>query len=175
MTLFRNRYRIESTRKRGFNYASDGMYFVTMCTQGRAPIFGHIRNHMMCVEEMGRIAWQCWESIPEHFPFAHPDAFVVMPDHVHGIVRFDHHAIVETQNFASQLQTQYFASLQNRFGPQSQNLASVIRGFKTGVKTYATKTGIDFAWQPRYHDRIIRDADAYERIRRYIVNNPRLG
>ncbi len=168
MTFFHKRYRVESARMRDHDYSS-GWYFVTMCTCNRMPIFGHIQNRIMCVNEMGAIAWQCWESIPEHFPLVRPDAFVVMPDHVHGILRICHDPCdVETQNFAS-LQRGH----QNHFGPQSRNLASVIRGFKIGVKSYATKHGIDFGWQPRFHDRIIRDNDALDRIRRYIRNNPR--
>ena len=61
----------------------------------------------------------------------------------------------------------------NQFGPQSKNLASIIRGFKSAVTTYARKNGIiDFAWQPRFHDHIIRDAASFERIQNYIANNP---
>ncbi|MBA7528398.1 hypothetical protein ES705_20581 [subsurface metagenome] len=62
--------------------------------------------------------------------------------------------------------------LPNKFGPQSKNLASIIRGYKTGVKKYATMNKIDFAWQPRYHDHIIRNEKSFQNISEYIANNP---
>lgn len=60
----------------------------------------------------------------------------------------------------------------NQFGPQSKNLASVIRGFKIGVTTNARKINPDFAWQSRFHDHIIRNDRALKNIQRYIINNP---
>ncbi len=61
---------------------------------------------------------------------------------------------------------------QNQFGPQSKNLASIIRGFKTGVTKNARLIHPDFAWQSRYHDRIIRNNEEFQRISTYIRNNP---
>lgn len=82
---------------------------------------------------------------------------------------------VQTQNFASQPPppSANKPPPKNKFGPQSQNLASIIRGFKTGVTKYARNNNIDFAWQSRYHDHIIRDNESFERIRNYIINNPK--
>lgn len=95
---------------------------------------------------------------------------------------------VQTQNFASDsLETQNFASLpspppspppsspppKNKFGPQSQNLASIIRGYKTGVTKYVRNNNIEFAWQPRFHDHVIRNHTSWLRIRNYIINNPK--
>ncbi len=112
-----------------------------------------------------------------------------MPNHVHGIVIIDkpddgfgeNHDLhnVETQNLAS---LQDVASLpskpsetnkpKNQFGPQSKNLASIIRGFKTGITKNARRIAPEFAWQPRYHDHIIRNEKSYYHISEYIVNNP---
>ena len=61
----------------------------------------------------------------------------------------------------------------NKFGPQSQNLASVIRGFKSSVKRYANQNNIEFEWQTRYHDKIVRNEEALQAIRQYIKNNPK--
>ncbi len=86
---------------------------------------------------------------------------------MHGIIIIDKKNTGETQNFASpQVITQ------NKFGSQSQNLASIIRGYKVGVKKYATIHHIDFAWQSRFHDRIIRNDRAFQNIAKYIKNNP---
>jgi putative transposase len=71
---------------------------------------------------------------------------------------------VETQNFAS---LQY----RNQFGPQSQNLASIVRGYKIGVTKFARQNDIPFIWQPRYYDHVIRDAAEHERIHQYILTN----
>jgi REP element-mobilizing transposase RayT len=124
---------------------------------------------------LGQAAWDCWNEIPEHFPFVILGEFVAMPNHVHGIVTIDKpaptKANVETQNFTSLHSPPRFRSM-NQFGPQSQNLASVVRGFKIGVTKYAREHHIPFAWQPRYHEHVIRNAAEHEHIRKYIIENP---
>jgi REP element-mobilizing transposase RayT len=170
---FRNKYRIDSTRLPGFDYGSDNFYFVTICVKDRKNFFGEICDGQIRLNEFGRAAEQCWTNIPSHFPFVDFDEFVIMPNHVHGILVFD-----KCYFFGREfVETQYIASLRsggctNRFGPQSNNLASVIRGFKIGVKKYAIENKIEFDWQPRFHDHVIRDERALFRIREYIRNNP---
>ena len=119
----------------------------------------------MTPSPLGQSALDCWNEIPAHFPFVELGEFVVMPNHVHGIVVIN-----------KPVETQYFASLQNgpknRFGPQSQNLASIVRGYKIGVTKFARQNGIPFVWQARYHDHVIRNASEYERISQYILDNP---
>jgi putative transposase len=185
----------------GFDYGSNGAYFITICTKDRERAFGTIQllneRYEMHASEIGKIAFDYWMKIPEHFPFVIPDEFQLMPDHLHGIIII--HKSVETQDIASQNQpsanetfqnipsqcfdremqdidkeTQYLASLRykNKFGPQSGNLSSIIRGYKSAVKTYAIKNAINFAWQSRFHDRIIRDQKELEATRIYIRNNP---
>ena len=131
----------------------------------------------MTFTPLGQSAMDCWNEIPAHFPFVVLDGFVIMPNHVHGIVVIDKPCEVstvmgvETQNLASLL-----ASLQppttSRFGPQSQNLASIVRGYKIGVTKFARQHNIPFAWQARYYDHVIRNAGEHERIRNYIHENP---
>ena len=209
---FKNKYRIPSARAAWHNY-NGGMYFITICTKNREHYFGEIvydenNEAKMNYTELGKIAIECWESIPQHFPHVEAPLWVVMPNHIHGIIIINaatvetqnfasqsNTPIVETQNFASQsttpivetqnfasqsntptVETQNFASLPpndgNRFGPQSKNLASVVRGFKIGVTKYARERGIDFAWQTRYHDHIVRNWDEMNKIADYIENNP---
>jgi len=79
--------------------------------------------------------------------------------------------MVETQNFASLQQVKQIKP-QNKFGPQSKNLASIIRGYKIGVKKYATINKINFFWQSRFYDHIIRNEKEYYRVKQYILNNP---
>jgi len=183
MDKFQNKYRNASARAPFWDYGRNAAYFVTICTKNRTRFFGDVQNGEMILSEIGKIAHDCWNEIPEHFPFVKLDVFVVMPDHVHGIIVIDKpdDGFVGTQNFASQQQNfasqqQNFASLQqqpmNRFGPQSKNLASIVRGFKIGIAKNARMIDSDFAWQSRFHDHIIRDDKSFRAIAAYIANNP---
>ena len=92
-----------------------------------------------------------------------------MPNHVHGIIIINKQTKLNTQNDCSLL----YVPQTNKFGSQSQNLASIVRGFKIGVTKYARQHDLPFAWESRYHDHIIRNRRAYHNIRRYITNNPK--
>lgn len=86
MTKFQNKYRIESVRRPGWDYSSEGYYYVTICTKNRENFFGIIKNGDMHISEIGEIANKYWMEIPEHFPFIQLDKYVIMPNHVHGIL-----------------------------------------------------------------------------------------
>ena len=81
-----------------------------------------------------------------------------MPNHIHGLLCIDRSDDHDWQP--------------NTFGPQSRNLAAIIRGYKIGVTTFASRLGVNFGWQSRYHDRVVRNADELGRIRHYIAQNP---
>jgi REP element-mobilizing transposase RayT len=153
MDLFRNKYRIDSARLADWDYSSNGFYFVTICTKNKEPYFGTIQNTNLPGNEtqnlaslqatdIGLIVAQYWTEIPAHFPFVELDEFIIMPDHLHGILLFNK-------------------------GEQS-----IWQPNKAGVKTYATSNEIEFQWQPRYYDRVIRNSNDLERIRKYISDNP---
>ncbi len=174
-TQYQETYRIASARLAGWDYATNAAYFVTICTQNRIHSFGEIIDGQVNLTALGQTAWDCWHAIPEHFPFVVLGEFVAMPNHVHGIVVINKSPReVETQNLASLHSIAEKPGRQslNQFGPQSQNLASIVRGFKIGVTKYARQHQIPFSWQPRYHDHIIRNAEEYNRIRKYILENP---
>ncbi len=208
---YQDKYRIASARLAGWDYGSNAAYFITICTHNRVPAFGQVIAGEVKRTRLGQAASDCWLAIPAHFPFVVLDEFVVMPNHVHGIVVIDkpspyanargEHGVNRDVNRAVNraVETQNFASLHpghddhpghnnhpdhdghpghhhqrrsvNQFGPQSQNLASIVRGVKIGVTKFARQHQIPFAWQARYHD-IIRNAADYERIREYIMDNP---
>lgn len=164
--LYLDKYRIDTARRTGHDYGQAGQYFITICTQNRYPYFGQIQPAATAIEDayllgtaLAERACECWQQIPQHFPFVETSAFVVMPDHVHGILFFRRPAERPDQPAPT-------------FGPQSDNLASVVRGFKVGVKAWATTSTIPFAWQPRYFDRVIRNEVELEKIRGYIRDNP---
>ncbi len=173
MDKYKNKYRISSTRAKWWDYSSNAAYFVTICTKDKEHYFGSIANGIMQLSAMGHIANSCWHQIPNHFPFVLLGAHIIMPDHVHGIViinKPDHGSknTIETQDLASPLNPKP----KNKFGPQSQNLASIIRGFKVGVTKNARQINPEFSWQSRFHDSIIRDHISYERVSKYIIDNP---
>ena len=197
MKKYKNKYRTETIRLKNWNYGWNGAYFITICTQNRIHYFGEIENREMQLSEIGKMAEKYWYEIPEHFPFVKLGAFVVMPNHMHGIIIIDKpddgrndkrndERIVETQNFASLPSPSPTtlspspsfpspsqpSSPNNKFGPQSQNLASIIRGYKIGVSKNARKITPDFAWQSRFYDHIIRNQKSFNKISEYIINNP---
>jgi REP element-mobilizing transposase RayT len=179
---FQNKYRISSSRLQNWDYASKGAYFITICTQNREHYFGEIENREMRLNDIGKIVESEWIKTPEIRPDMNLElgAFVVMPNHFHAILiiganeynsqrlakRIDRDAMhrVSTSNTTN--------TNHNKFGPQLKNLASIIRGFKSSVTKYAWISGPDFAWQPRFHDHIIRNTIEFERIQNYIVDNP---
>lgn len=86
---FKNKYRNETTRLKSWNYGWNGSYFITICTKDRERHFGEIEKDEMYLSEIGKIANRCWEDIPNHFPFVKLGEFIVMPNHVHGIIIID--------------------------------------------------------------------------------------
>ncbi len=179
---YKNKYRIPSARAEFWDYSSCAAYFITICTAKRLHYFGEIENGQMKLSEIGLIAQAEWLKSAELRPDMNLflGEYVIMPNHFHGIIAIGenwYNSIVP----APTVETQCIASLQsqsqpnepkNKFGVQSKNLSSIIRGFKIGVTTNARKMDIDFAWQSRFHDRIIRNSDEYQRVANYINTNP---
>jgi len=133
--LFNGKYRIPSARLAGYDYGAHGLYYVTICTRNRECYFGDIAVESqgfatLRATKIGTIAHQCWLEIPQHFPFVELDEFVIMPNHVHGILFFNRPDYREWKS--------------NAFGPQSKNLGSVIRGFKAGVKNMPPPITLNF-------------------------------
>jgi len=91
---FKNKYRIETTRLRSWNYAWNGAYFITICTRNWEHYLGEIKNGEMCLTKIGTIAHKYWQGIPVHFPFVKLGEFVVMPNHVHGIIIIDKQDVI---------------------------------------------------------------------------------
>ena len=180
---YKNKYRISSARLQGYDYGKNGAYFITICTNERIHYFGDIISSPVSETQNGNvsetqniaslratpigiIANEYWQKIPEHFPFVILDEFVVMPNHVHGIINISKPTIDKAGS-----EMQNVPDYTNKFGSQSGNISSIVRGYKAGVKSFATINKIDFAWQPRFHDHIIRDDDELKRIRKYIQEN----
>ena len=180
---FRNKYRISSARLQNWDYGRNAAYFVTICTQGREYYFGEILpvqtpNLGVCTTTMnlqstmqlspiGKLAEKYWMEIPQHFPFVQLNAFVVMPNHVHGIIIIDR----DDDIYGDTVQTpesgvSTFASW------KPGTLGVIINQYKRAVTINARKINPGFAWQSRYHEHIIRNNASFERICNYIISNP---
>ena len=211
--LFKNKYRIPSARLQSYDYGSQGVYFITICTKFMQHFFGEIiidpetKNAKLKPSDIGKIAEYEWYKSLELRPDMNLDIgeFIVMPNHIHGIIiigkneynsggnlielnsdlnsdlNFNSHLHsstdamhrVSTQsNPQSNPQSFPQSVSKNAFAPQSKNLASIMRGYKSAVTTYARKNNIKFDWHVRFHDHIIRNEEEYLRISNYIKNNP---
>ncbi|MEI9909868.1 MAG: transposase [Bacteroidota bacterium] len=187
---YQNKYRIPSARLSTWDYSSNAAYFITLCTAKRQHYFGKIINGEMQLSNIGEKAHECWMNIPNHFQFVLLDAFVVMPNHMHGIIIIDKPVndggVVETGHALSlqgetkrpaeqQSQSDMLQSKQPhpRFRNQGKNTISAMVGsFKSAVTKWCNENKLPFGWQSRFHDHIIRDNDEFHRIRNYILNNP---
>lgn len=173
---FKNIFRINSTRLHNWDYCREGAYFITICTQNREKYFGKIINGEMKLSEIGEIVKTEWIKTFEMRVDMNIQMgeYVIMPNHFHAII------IIGNNEFNIRRDAMHCVSIQNidnnefknNFGPQSKNLASIIRGFKMGVTTYARKIHVDFAWQPRFYDHIIRNNESFNQIQTYISENP---
>lgn len=170
--LFKNKYRIESSRLYGYDYSWPGFYFITICTKDRECFFGEINNNKVQLSKVGKIASKFWFKIPKHFLFVKLDEFIVMPNHIHGILIINNNNNVETQDFASLPINYNSLRRHNKFIPQTKNLSSIVRGYKSSLKKYAIINKIEFNWQSRFYDRIIRNKKELDDIQNYIKNNP---
>lgn len=145
-----------------WDYAAPGFYFITINLTYRKHHFGKVTDGCMELSKIGEIARDEWVKSfllrPEMHLFMGP--FVVMPDHFHAIIGLG------DSIYNAELKTS------NAKGGQSNNLSSIIRGFKGAVTRRAREITPSFEWQSLYHDRIIRDCQEMKRICHYIVNNP---
>ena len=194
---FRNKYRIPSARWQQWDYAFEGIYFITICTKNRQHFFGEIIDGKMILNDFGEIVQNEWIKSIEMRPDMHLElgGFVVMPNHFHAVIMIGENRYNTKRNVTNNCgrgcgcgcdrDAMHCVSTGNRhenttiqpknkFGVQSKNLASIVRGFKSAVTTYSKKHGIsEFQWQARYHDHVIRNSFSFERIQNYIINNPK--
>ncbi len=159
------RRRRNTIRAKWYNY-KEGSYFVTICTDHhKNHYFGEIKNKRMILSQIGKIAHENWKNIPKYCKNVSIGAFVIMPNHIHGIIN------IKTTN-ETQTSPPYKNSPNPRkFGPQSKTLGTIIRGFKSSVTKYAKINNIEFKWQGGYYDKIIQNSKAYNNYSRYIKNN----
>jgi len=192
---YKNKYRIASARRPGWDYADTGYYFITICTSGD-EFFGNVVNDKdgearVGLSAVGEIADGLWREIPRHFDCVILDKYVVMPNHVHGIVIINdghknaHSIDAQCRDAINRVSTvdaingnclknKQKGGVTGKYNPMGKkSLSEIIRWYKGRCKFEINKTINDFSWQARYHDRIIRDAEELNRTREYIADNPK--
>ena len=150
-----------SVRLKNIDYASTGAYFVTICVQYKRTVFGIVSGDSVILSSTGKKVEEFWLDIPDHFPSVTLDEYVVMPNHIHGIVLIHNESSSDQQEKAFQ-----------RIPVGS--LSSIIRSFKAAVTTYLKQNGLsNFQWQRGFYEHVIRSEKAMNSIREYIHLNPR--
>jgi len=159
-------YHRRSIRLKGYNYSQAGAYFITICTTNRACLFGHIFNGKMILNDAGKIAFDAWMQTPNIRSNIELDAFVVMPNHIHGIVII-HGGELHSPGYEK-------GECNSPLRSPSNNIGAIVRGYKSSVtrQIRLLNHSIDVVWQRNYYGHIIRDEMSYERIAEYINNNP---
>ena len=174
--------RRRATRLQGYDYSQSGAYFVTICVQHRQCIFGTIIDGKMHLNEISKIVVEWWNHIPQHFSFVKLDEYVIMPNHMHGIIAWDEVGarsprpsdttkVVEARPLCSQ------ENARSRRGEvTSPLLGQIVAYFKYQSTKFINQhhnTPGKRIWQRNYYDHVIRDDNDLQRLREYIQNNPK--
>jgi REP element-mobilizing transposase RayT len=154
-----------SLRLKGYDYSTPGAYFITICTKDKGNILGAVSDGKIHLNETGIIATDCWYDLPNHYPNAQLDSFVIMPNHVHGII-----ILVD---FTVPVGVGFKPSPTGK--KQIYQLTEIVRGFKTfsarRINEIHKRQGNPF-WQRNYYEHVVRNSRELYRIHEYIQNNP---
>ncbi|MBO3097734.1 transposase [Gelidibacter pelagius] len=190
---FQNKHRIPSARLQTWDYRWQGAYFITICTKNRAHYFGEVLKNKMELTNIGVLADVFWHEIKNHSKNITLGEFIVMPNHVHGILIINAGPIEETRHALSLRDSNENRDSneiphaknignpnpeksigQNRFrNPGKNSISSIIGGYKSAVTKHANRLNLEFGWQTRFYDHIIRNERAFNTISNYIKNNPK--
>lgn len=186
MTFGEEKPKRRSIRLRGYDYSQAGAYFVTICCHRRKSLFGRVTSGKMRGNDVGETVMECWAAIPDHFAHVLLDEYVVMPNHMHGILIFREDVVryLSPSSLVEQAGAckgaARCAHLPNNqeervSTPRLTTLGSVIRAFKSAVTRTLRQEGygiIGPIWQRNYYEHVIRDEIGLNRIRDYIQTNP---
>ncbi|MCB0220578.1 MAG: transposase [Chrysiogenetes bacterium] len=178
MSVSAQRRQRRSIRLRGYDYTRAGAYFLTICARGRECLFGEVAEGTVRLSDSGRAVEAAWHGLPEHYPHVDLDAFVVMPNHVHGIIVLSDPDVgaglkpAPTENAVVEMDR---AGLKPAPTGTHHGLPEIVRAFKTfsarRINALRGTPGVP-VWQRNYYEHIVRDDDDLARIREYIANNP---
>lgn len=192
MTYDPNIHHRKSIRLKGYDYSQYGAYFITICTQDRACLFGNVVNGGLVLNEMGQIAYNEWLKTSELRKNVELDVFVIMPNHIHGIIILDgtgecgrgelhspnndiayNSGECGTVNNSGECNSPNSGECNSPLRGPSNNIGAIVRGYKSSVTKQLNLLNIGCdVWQRNYWEHIIRDEQSYQRISDYIINNP---
>lgn len=174
-----------SIRLKDYDYAEEGAYFVTICTWNREFLFGEIQHGEVVLSKIGKIVQDYWLEIPKHFENVRLDEFVVMPNHIHGIIvlekRVEYIQPLQNQNDENKIVgVQYIEPTAGKSTAQGKyqhvtpkSIGSVIRSYKAIVTRWCRENSLEgLIWQRNYWEHVIRSEETLNKIRGYIIANP---
>jgi REP element-mobilizing transposase RayT len=182
-----SKFNQNSRRLKGHDYSSPGIYFITISTDAQIFFFGKIMNCKICLSPAGKIVLNKWIQIPKKFPNVTLDQFIIMPNHIHGIVVINgpkskcqgKNTNIPPKLTIERNNIQKIGGVTGNKNPMisQDSLSYIIRWFKAR-STYEIRNKfpkLSFAWQSRFHYRIIKDKNSLYAVRYYIRNNPKLS
>lgn len=170
-------------RKKNWDYRTSGNYFITICSRNKIPYFGENKNGKIILSEIGMIAQDYWLQIPKHFPNICLGEFIVMPDHIHGILmvnndyfpnpngnkKIENNKIPDDQSESGEIYNKCYYS---EISPKPFSVIVVIRSYKSAVSRRSNLLGFEFKWQKNFYDHYIDDDFTFQQISKYIKYNP---
>lgn len=180
-------HRRRSIRLKGYDYSRAGLYFITICIQGKKCLFGNIENGEMILNDFGTVAHQQWEKLQERFINFELDVYQIMPNHMHGIISLTHPVVVGggftpiPNNYDIQSQS----GQPQGIAPTNTTIGNIVGAYKSLVANECLKIFkqkwvgmypvplMGKLWQRNYYEHIIRNEQAYQDIAEYITNNPK--
>jgi putative transposase len=170
MKFDRHGHHRRSIRLKEYDYSQPGGYFLTVVTYQRNCLFGEVVKEEMRLNDHGRIVNECWYAIPEHFSNVEFDTYVVMPNHMHGIIVITDRADAS----ASARRGTIYRAPTEQFGkPITGSVPTIVRTFKAAVtRRIGRELNASGIWQRNYYEHVIRDHEDWDRIHRYIEFNP---
>jgi len=172
---FEDKYRIPSARVDWTNY-NQGLFFVTICTCNQVHYLGDFQfstfpdEPHVCLSKIGLFVEQNLKNVKEHYPYAEIPLFVIIPNHIHAIIDVDFKGNSLVNDFSIKEdfdERKRMQMISNKKG----KLSVVVGGLKSAVTRYANTNKLNFAWQPRFYDHVIRDHFELNRCAEYIDNN----
>ena len=168
----KERYR-KSIRLKGYDYSKPGAYFITLCTSDHQCSLGRMENDRIKLLPVGEMVTKFWNEIPQHFEQVELDEYIIMPNHIHGILIIKKYNQVGVQNFEP-LHDPNHRQINRYQHVIPHSIGSIVRSIKSAVTHWCRQNGFpNFRWQRNYYDHIIRDEKELDRIRKYIKQNPK--
>ncbi len=170
-----------------YDYSQEGLYYITICTNNREYLFGNIVNDKMKLNDAGKMVKQCWKEIPKHYLSVILDIFIIMPNHIHGIIE-----IIDVDNTSPIVGAPLVGALENDSNTKNTNdragtrpaptktIGDIIGGFKSMttneyIRNVENNNWLPFdgkLWQRNYYEHIVRHENDLQQIRQYIIDNP---